>query len=506
QLTTQPITRGVNMYIPTAKCGDPSDLQFFYDAVLPNNSTVLNDFDSFTLTALPMQLHVGDCTLDLSKADPNLYARKTGFLKPVLRTGTELPRQPNLWENLLALIKRNFNAPYLMGTVDIDRMAESVVNRFFEVYIDGSIESCKFRLLAQNTFAEWLKLQNPDVIGKLANFDYIDLPAIDQYYHMIKRKPKIKLDQSICTEYPALQTIVYHSKEINAIFGPIFKELTRVFLDSVDSSRFLFYTRKSADDVSEFFSDLPHVSQTDVYELDISKYDKSQNELHCAIEYKIWERLGFDGFLRDVWAQGHRRTVLRDFQAGIKALIWFQRKSGDVTTFIGNTFINAAAIATLMPLEHCIKAGFCGDDSVIYLPKGTPVGDVQAKANLEWNFEAKLYKKTYGYFCGRFIIPHSTGAIVYPDVLKVIAKLGAKDVKDFDHLEELRVSMCDTYKQLGNCAYVDLLYSAMTEVYPSVVDPRFAINTVWKYLTDKRLFKSCHGFCRRGPCEALESE
>ena len=32
----------------------------------------------------------------------------------------------------------------------------------------------------------------------------------------------------IQTEYPALQTIVYHSKKINAIFGPLFSELTSV--------------------------------------------------------------------------------------------------------------------------------------------------------------------------------------------------------------------------------------------------------------------------------------
>lgn len=451
---------------------------------------MLNDHDAFTITALDMNLHVGDCTLDLSKADPNLYQRKSGFLNPILRTGSELPRQPSLWENVLALIKRNFNAPYLMGTVDIDGMAETVVNRFFDVFVDGSIESSNFRLLSQNTLNEWLKLQKPEVLKKLSLFDNIDLPAIDQYSHMIKRRPKVKLDDSICNEYPALQTIVFHSKEINAIFGPIFKELTRIFLASVDQTRFLFYTRKSADDVSDFFSDLPGVDQTDVYELDISKYDKSQNELHCAIEYKIWERLGFDGFLKEVWAQGHRRTILRDFQAGIKALIWFQRKSGDVTTFIGNTFINAAAMASLMPLEHSFKAAFCGDDSVIYLPKGHAVGDVQSRANLEWNFEAKLYKKKYGYFCGRFIIPHSTGAFVYPDVLKVIAKLGAKDVRDYDHLEELRVSMCDTYKQLGNCTYLDSLSVAMTEVYPKVVDVRFAVYCVWRYITDKTLFKS----------------
>ena len=89
--------------------------------------------------------------------------------------------------------------------------------------------------------------QEQVTIGQLADFDFVDLPAVDQYRHMIKAQPKQKLDLSIQTEYPALQTIAYHSKKINAIFGPLFSELTRQLLDSVDSSRFLFFERPHKD-------------------------------------------------------------------------------------------------------------------------------------------------------------------------------------------------------------------------------------------------------------------
>ena len=42
----------------------------------------------------------------------------------------------------------------------------------------------------------------------------------------------------------------------------------------------------------------------DILELDISKYDKSQNEFHCAVEYEIWKRLGLE---KDVYHcnEGH---------------------------------------------------------------------------------------------------------------------------------------------------------------------------------------------------------
>ena len=56
--------------------------------------------------------------------------------------------------------------------------------------------------------------------------------------------------------------------------------------------------------------------------------------------------------------QGHRKTTLKDYTAGIKTCIWYQRKSGDVTTFIGNTVIIAACLASMLPMEKITKEPF----------------------------------------------------------------------------------------------------------------------------------------------------
>ena len=82
-------------------------------------------------------------------------------------------------------------------------------------------------MFSRESLNRWIAKQEQVTIGQLADFDFVDLPAVDQCRHMIKAQPKQKLDLSIQTEYPALQTIVYHSKKINAIFGPLFSELTR---------------------------------------------------------------------------------------------------------------------------------------------------------------------------------------------------------------------------------------------------------------------------------------
>lgn len=449
----------------------------------------MNDYDAVTINLRDITLNVKDCVLDFSKS-VQMPRDKSECLKPVLRTAAERPREAGLLENLIAMIKRNFNSPELNGIVDIENTASFVVDRFFDSYIIKEKKKPKnFPSLNQGALIRWLEKQEKSTIGQLADFDFIDLPAIDQYRHMIKSQPKQKLDCSIQTEYPALQTIVYHSKKINAIFGPLFSELTRQLLDDLDTTRFLFYTRKTPQDIENFFSDLDSHVPMDVLELDISKYDKSQNDFHCAVEYEIWRRLGIDDFLAEVWKQGHRRTSLKDYLAGIRTCIWYQRKSGDVTTFIGNTVIIAACIASMLPMEKVIKASFCGDDSLIYLPKGTPLPDIQSGANLMWNFEAKLFRKTYGYFCGRYVIHHDRGAIVYVDPLKVISKLGAKHIKDWDHLEEFRVSMEDVCKSLNNCAYYTQLDQAIKEVHKTAPCGSFVYKCIVKYLSDKYLFK-----------------
>ena len=485
-----------NLILPVSKAGYWTDMQNFYDACLPGNSFVLNDYDSVTMRLVDNEFNLQPCRLTLSKADPvteSMKMEKKDFLIPLVKTAAERPRIPGLLENLVAIVKRNFNTPDLAGSLDISSISKSVVDNFFSTFLrDEQLADhlCKVRSLSLESFSAWFDNQSTCALGQLSNFDFIDLPPVDVYNHMIKRQPKSKLDTSIQSEYPALQTIVYHSKLVNAVFGPVFRYLTSEFLSMVDNSRFFFYTRKTPEDLQDFFSTLSSKQEYEILELDVSKYDKSQNDFHQAVEMLIWERLGLDDILARIWEMGHKKTHVSDFQAGIKTLIYYQRKSGDVTTFIGNTFIIAACVASMVPLSRSFKAAFCGDDSLIYMPPNLEYTDIQSTANLVWNFEAKLYRKKYGYFCGKYVIHHANGCIVYPDPLKLISKLGNKSLESYDHLEEFRISLMDVAKPLFNAAYFHLLDDAIHEYFPTVGGSTFAISTLCKYLSEKQLFRS----------------
>lgn len=459
-------------------------MQEFYDRYLPGNSTLNLEFDNFSVHTSNLSLGVQDCTLDVSKV--NLVTYEKPAVIPKLRTAMEFKRKPGLTENLIAMIKRNFDSPELMSVADNEIVAKKVVDKLFStVFRNGTYDDSLVPSLLD--FEEWYTKQDPATIGQLKNI--YSLSAIDSYKHIIKTTPKAKLDRSIQVEYPALQTIIYHQKDVNALYGPIFSFLTERLLQMIDSERFLIYTRKTVEDLEDFFSDVSPKSNLEVLELDISKYDKSQNDFHQAVEMLIWDRLGLDKILGEMWRRGHMKTTVTDFKAGIRTQLWYQRKSGDVTTFIGNTLIIAACVASITNLDKCFKAAFCGDDSVVFFPKGQDYKATMELASLQWNFNAKLFVKDTAYFCGKFIIPHGSGCKVFPDPLKVITRLGNKNLKDVNHVEELRISLMDCCKAYGNCAYIHLLDKAFNEVYMGGGSCQYVLNCIWKVITDRRLFK-----------------
>lgn len=470
-------------------------MQFFYDSCLPGNSLVQNQFDEFSINTFDLTLNSEPVVLDMSKKHILIKGEPESYLTPVLRTAVEPPRRPGLIENLLALIKRNFNSPDLAGMVDYDYLSRQVCDGFFNKLISKDPEVSDVlnqpaeAAFSQENFSEWLQRQDPTTLKQLSDMDYIDMPAVNEYRHMIKRKPKAKLDLSIQSEYPALQTIVYHSKHVNAIFGPIFSMLTGRLLSVLDSNKFQFFTRITPEDLEKFFQDLPD-GLTQILELDISKFDKSQNRFHFEVEMRIWERLGIDEYIKKVWENGHKKTLLRDYTAGIKTIIEYQRKSGDVTTFIGNTIIIAACLCSILPVEASFKSAFCGDDSILYLPTDMIIPPIQERVNNMWNFEAKLFKKLHGYFCGRYILKRGSIVRLVPDPLKIITKLGEKTIRDWEHLEEFRVSLfdlCNTYK---NFCLIDVLEAAVRENFPNSEGLSLAYCCIYKYLSNKSLFRT----------------
>jgi hypothetical protein len=76
---------------------------------------------------------------------------------------------------------------------------------------------------------------------------------------------------------------------------------------------------------------------------------------------------GMDKEFMDDWFNGHGYTYLTARNEGIKALVWYQRKSRDATTLLGNTLFSIIAVVAVVPDWYQIKASmFIGDDVLLF--------------------------------------------------------------------------------------------------------------------------------------------
>lgn len=191
-------------------------------------------------------------------------------------------RPTTQYETLLALVKRNHSIPELSGIVDTDTLAKNLHERFINTYFTNDFDDNLFKNekieINDVSIQAWLSRQPTGTIEKLESSEPLENIALNVYTYMIKASVKPQLDCTAPFSYPALQTIAYHDKFVNAIFCPVFRQLKNRILNCL-KSKFQIYCNMSPE---EFENKLSNLYDSDALknkyhrELDIGKYDKSQ--------------------------------------------------------------------------------------------------------------------------------------------------------------------------------------------------------------------------------------
>lgn len=144
-----------------------------------------------------------------------------------------------------------------------------------------------------------------------------------------------------------MQTIAYNDKDVNLIFCPIFNEM-RDRLISVMRNNVLVMSGLSVEDFERRVNELVDVNVLEdcvQIENDMSKYDKAQAEALFEFEMRLYEALGMDDYLLEIWKNAHEASVVTDRMNGVRMHTKYQRKSGDASTFFGNTCVLIAVTA-----------------------------------------------------------------------------------------------------------------------------------------------------------------
>lgn len=468
-------------------------LQDWYDSCLPGVSCFDNSNDAYLVDNSALNLHFpGMSIVRLPVIIDNCY----DTMMPLLRTAISLARKQSMSEVLLALFKQNYNVPDLTGVVDYELVIVDVVDNFVNSYIPEANFSLLNRLKDEPVYPsseliqDWLNDQPDSVLG-LIDTEITSLHETDltEYSLTIKKLPKPPLTISDCSVYSSLQTILAHSKTINSLFCPVFKQL-RNRLIALLSPKFNIFTDRSPGDFECLLAnkfDLNELLRSQSYELDISKFDKSQGLLILLIEIRLYMLLGMPSYLAQLWFNAHENTRLIDRYNKIKCYLKYKCKSGDASTFFGNTLVTMFVLAVAINMHTVYYGVFAGDDSTIFSFNSFECA--LDKLGYIFNLETKLLIYKNPYFCSKFLVITPDRVYFLPDPLKLVSKLGRKDLKNFEHIEEYRVSLCDLIEPYADPFTALVLSDAVYERYGGYSDLTIVLASLYKVINDPVAFK-----------------
>nr|WPR17629.1 MAG: polyprotein [Mite martelli-like virus] len=471
-------------------------LQQWYDMLVPGGGGPLYD-DQLIIERSNLILAASKITLDLTKKTIPRQ-RKYEKLRPILRTLMPPPREESQTQSILGLLKRNDNVPHLNNNLSQKRLGELLFENFKRSFLNKNNESLheqyKNDIVTLNPFSvdDWLKGHQPIVRQQIESDVPLHLKKYKDFSYMMKKNVKPPMTKSAINEFLSVQAIAYQGRDINAIFCPVIGEMRKRLVSLLDP-RFMIFSDMSNEEFNEELNkrfDPNMLRKMKVLEGDFSKYDKSQEEALLEFEMLLYRSLGMDEELIQIWIRAHRESRLKDRRNGVKTRTKYQRKSGDATTFFGNTVVLMAVMAACYDMMKVYMGMFGGDDSFLFTEE--QMADTSNTMADMFNLEFKLLHYDFPYFCSKFLIISSDGEIaLIPDPLKAVTKLGRTDLMNKTHLEEYRISCADNYKIFKKIKFHFPLSMALSERYPSpILDHSHIFTTLASLAVNKEAFSS----------------
>lgn len=198
----------------------------------------------------------------------------------------------------------------------------------------------------EKLIAEWLDKQPPAARKWVES----DVPLYERGFNRFSFvvKPNIKpaMELGAVNKYANVQTIADNSKDVNVIFY-IFN-IMRERLFSFLKSKFNILCDLSIEECEVRVNKVVDVAGLCSIENDFSKYDKAHAEALFVFEMLLYEALGMDPDLLEIWKNSHSDSILTGKINGVKIEAVYQRKSGDASTFFGNTVVLMAVLAAVL--------------------------------------------------------------------------------------------------------------------------------------------------------------
>jgi len=398
-----------------------------------------------------------------------------------LRTLQPWPRPSTQRQLLLALQKRNCNTSRYTAPMDPHTNAMTSVEYAMDAFCQPNWrttcaafrkETTKISPEAIDDYlitaepSKYRTIGEPHLAATAPDVPRVDPEDLTKYFMMFKREPKNRLSNDVIGEYQILQTVIHHAPKVNIVmsfFRVLFDRFQQILLPKV-----FVQLRKSVKELEAHLNE--HVPPgTPGFENDFEKFDKSQLEECFESEMFFYDVLGLEQWLQALWALGLIKTEARNFILGILIYLIFQRKTGTVTTSLGNLIINmiATAIAYKLLETGFIAVYYVGDDSFLFILKLPDAVRATADLALYFNLLGKVIYGMGNYFCSSFMVHDGYKWLVYPDPYKKIERLSYPiNLQERETLQDRWISFRDNCHNYSNALGCEELARQCALRYP----------------------------------------
>lgn len=491
QYSRSPAITNVPTYecVPVRRGECLATLQHYYDMIQPQCSIRDMTYDQY-LGEKQTSYYFDNVKFDLCCYRNVLKPRAS--MKPKLRTSCPINPVITIKSVLKGFTERNGVVPELQVPVDYDHMSEEIVQRFKTFYMDASLmEHYDKNPITVNSVSvgEWLRDQPIAVASQVEKQKYLDV-SFSYYHYTMKRNPKPDLTGKGHLKYISPQMIAYSDKYVNCVFSPIAKEIKNRLMVAL-KNKFGIFTDYSVDGFIDFLNErMPPVDimKTVRLEEDMQKYDKSQEWLAFLVCYKLFKAFGLPEYLMEDYFIAFTVSHFSCHQVKFSATVRNQNRSGSAFTLLINTVWLMAVLCSVLDFDYGM---FLGDDSYLCGIKRIHTDTSQLIAEL-FNLEVKMMDfQDSLYFCSKFLIPLTpTRWTLVPDPVKLLTKLGRKDLVSYDHVEQYRISTLDNVSTLDDQLTCVKLTAAVYDRYKVKVNCDHLIGTILYFLEDKQRFAS----------------
>ncbi|AAK01482.1 putative polymerase p2 [Tulare apple mosaic virus] len=426
----------------TDKVCDPVIIQDAINDIFPFHHEMDDTYFQTWVETQDISLEVSKCWIDASNFKDFTKGQST-YAVPTYQSGATSKRVNTQRETVLAVKKRNMNIPELQATFDLDAEVRACFKRFCTHVVDIPRVKRLPQMMGTEIefFNAYLQGKNPPLSEYRGP---LTLQSLDKYMHMVKTIVKPVEDNSLKFERPLCATITYHKKGIVMQSSPLFlSAMSRLFyvLKSkihIPSGKWhqLFTLDAACFDAAQWFK-----------EVDFSKFDKSQGELHHKVQKLIFDLLKLPPEFVEMWFTSHERSHITDRDVGVGFSVDFQRRTGDANTYLGNTLVTLMCLARVY--DSCDpKITFViasGADSLLGSVEELPRTPEHLFTSL-FNFEAK-FPHNQPFICSKFLVSVDLAdggreVIAVPNPAKLLIRMGRRDCQ-YQALDDLYNSWLD---------------------------------------------------------------